>query len=317
MDKPVSRILFGTAMQPFQSGGDGKELLDEMFSLGINTFDTARVYGGSEKSLGEWIRSRNLRNKVVIFSKGGHPAGPVKRISEKAIRRDLETSLEELGTDYIDIYLLHRDDEKIPAGEIVEWLNALHKEGKIGAFGGSNWTHERIARANDYAKAHGLLPFTASSPYLGLADSVCDVWGGCVSAAGPSGAKERAWYRQTQMPLIAYSAMARGFFSGKFTYATRDSMKKVLDRFAVKGYASEENFERLKRAEELAAQKGATAAQISLAWLYHQDINAFAAISTSSKERMSQNIAALSLELTKEECAWLNLGINNPDRSGM
>ena len=83
-----------------------------------------------------------------------------------------------MRTDYIDIYLLHRDDPAVPASEIVEIFNAMHREGKIGAFGGSNWTHERIQEANAYAKDHGLIPFTVSSPNFGLADQIADPWGG-------------------------------------------------------------------------------------------------------------------------------------------
>ena len=124
--------------------GEGDSLLDAAFDLGMNTIDTARVYvdGNSESSIGGWMKRRNNRNDIVILSKGGHfdmATGRV-RVNREEMRYDLETSLKQLQTDYIDIYLLHRDDPHVPVGEIVEIFNEMHKEGKIGAFGGSNWT---------------------------------------------------------------------------------------------------------------------------------------------------------------------------------
>ena len=152
VDKPVSRILFGTAMMPFVTGGEGNELLDSIYEAGITAFDTARNYGAAESSFGKWVEERNIRDKIVILSKCGHPSQSGRsRINEIEMRRDLNDSLRELRTDYIDIYLLHRDDPKVPVEEIVEIFNAMHAEGRIGAFGGSNWTFERISEANEYA----------------------------------------------------------------------------------------------------------------------------------------------------------------------
>lgn len=152
VNKPVSRILFGTAIPPFMMGGDGNHLLDAMFEMGITTFDTARNYMAAEISFGKWIEERNIRDKIVILSKCGHPSMfGKKRISEIEIRKDLRKSLNYLHTDYLDIYMLHRDDPEVSVGEIIEIFNELHAEGKIGAFGGSNWTYERIAEANEYA----------------------------------------------------------------------------------------------------------------------------------------------------------------------
>ena len=168
VNKPVSRILLGTAVSPMLLGQDADEMLDAAFESGINAFDTARNYGGAERSLGRWLKARGVRKDAVILSKCGHPDGNGSRVNERAIRDDLSRSLEALQTDFIDIYLLHRDDKRVPVGEIVELLNALHNEGKIGAFGGSNWTHGRIAAANDYAREHGLTPFAVSSPNFSL-----------------------------------------------------------------------------------------------------------------------------------------------------
>ena len=164
VDLPVSRILLGTAMPPLLMGEDSNDLLNQIYKTGVNAFDTARNYLHAEKSLGRWIAERNMRDKIVILSKCGHPGADGKgRINEAEIRKDFATSAKLLNTDFIDIYLAHRDDREVFAGLIVEIFNAMHAEGKIGAFGVSNWTHERIEEANEYAYKHQMIPLTPIS----------------------------------------------------------------------------------------------------------------------------------------------------------
>ena len=314
VDKPVSRILYGTAAEPYQSGGDGSRLLDAMLSLGVNTFDTARQYGYAENSLGNWITARNNREKIVILSKCGHhiPETGEKRVNEKEMRKDLELSLSSLQTDYIDIYILHRDDPDIPVGEIVEIFNAMHAEGKIRAFGGSNWTDRRIQEANEYAYQHNLLPFTVSSPHFGLAEQITDPWGGgAVTITGAENEAARAWYRQTQIATVAYSSLGRGLFSGKLKSTDYENASRVMDCYAMKGFCSRENFERLRRCEILAAEKSVSVPQIAMSWIFRQNINIFAVVSTGSASRMQENIDALNLELTEKECLYLDLKCEN------
>ncbi|MDE7352582.1 MAG: aldo/keto reductase [Acetatifactor sp.] len=309
INKKISRIFYGTASMPFLAGEDGSELLDAMYGLGVNAFDIARGYGGAERSVGNWVEERGIREDVVLLSKCGHPDDQGnKRVNEKAIREDFAMSSEALRTDYIDIYLLHRDDLDVPAGEVVEIMNALYTEGKIRAFGGSNWTHQRIAEANEYADKHSLIPFTISSPNFGLADQIRDPWGsGCITISGPSNKEARFWYTENQMPVIAYSSLGRGLFSGKIKSEALERAPKVLDEAALRGYGCQENYERLRRCEELAEKKHCTVPQIAMAWIYSQKLNTFAVVSTSSAKRMQENIEALYMELTEEECAYLDL----------
>lgn len=314
VNKPVSRIFFGTAFPLALMGGDGSELFTAALDAGINAFDTARSYGNAERSLGNWLETSGRRDEVVLLSKCGHPdALGKKRINEREMRADLQKSLSELHTDYIDVYLLHRDDPETEVGTVVEAFNAMHAEGKIGAFGGSNWTHTRIETANEYAYRHNLIPFTASSPNFGLAEQINDPWGGgCVTVSGPENEAARAWYRRTQMPLIAYSSLGRGLFSGKLKSENADRAEEVLDRFARKGYACPENFERLRRAEILANKHGCTVPQIAMAWLFRNNMNVFAVATMSKPERIAVNAAALTLALTAEEAIYLNLEREDP-----
>lgn len=309
VEKKVSRILYGSAIQPFLDGKEDMELLDAVYDMGVNAIDTARVYGKAEQVLGRWIEERKLRDKVVILSKCAHPdIFGKKRVNEKEIREDFAQSSQYLRTDYIDIYLLHRDDPDVDAGEIIEIMNAMHEEGKIGAFGVSNWTHQRIAEANEYAARHHLIPFTVSSPNFGLAEQVHDPWGGgCVSISGPSNVRAREWYRESGMPVIAYASLAHGLFSGKVKSSEPKEAGKILDEFAMKGYVCPENFERLRRCEELAAKKNCTVSQIAMSWIFKQDLDTLAVVGTSKALRMQENIDAMHIKLSEEEAAYLDL----------
>ncbi|MFV0352710.1 MAG: aldo/keto reductase [Oscillospiraceae bacterium] len=307
---PVSRLFFGCATPKMLAGENVDPLLEAAYNSGITAFDTARNYGSSEVSLGHWLQTSGRRGNIVLLSKCAHHDIDTgrKRVTPQDIREDLAVSLSNLQTDFIDIYLLHRDDPGVPVGPIVEVLNELHTNGSIGVFGGSNWSHQRIAEANEYAYKHNLLPFSVSSPNFGLAEQVKDPWGGgCVTISGRENADAREWYRQNQMPVIAYSSLGRGLFSGLVKSGEAQQATRFMDAPAMEGYASPDNFERLRRAEELAAQKGCTVAQIALAWIFHQTLNVFAVFSTTNPARIEQNILALDVPLTQQEALYLNL----------
>jgi len=308
--KPVARLILGTMIISAQEQERSFALLDAVFELGGNTLDTAYVYAGgnSERGIGQWMKARGNREQVVIITKGCHHNADRKRVTPFDLAADLHDSLARLQTDYVDVYLLHRDDPSLPVGPIVEALNEHWRAGKIRAFGGSNWTHERIQAANDYAAARGLQPFTASSPNYGLAEQVLDPWGpGCVTLSGPQNAAARAWYQANQMPVLAYSSLGRGFFSGRVAANDPEGAKALLDRAALTAYCHEVNFRRLARAEQLAAAKGVTVPQLALAYILHSPLNVFPLVGAANGEEFAQNLAALDLALSADERAWLNL----------
>lgn len=307
LEKPISRLFFGTAVMPIFTGTELNHVFDAALAQGINAFDTARGYGYAEKSLGIWMQARNNRERVVILSKCGNcDAEGRVHIDRQVIESELAASLELLQTDYIDIYLLHRDDPQTPVSEIMETLNEAWRSGKIRVFGVSNWTHQRIQEANDYAIAHGLQGFAVSSPNYGLADQVCDPWGGgCVTVSGPRNTEARSWYTATQMPLVAYSSLGRGFFSGKFRSDNPEAARQILDPAAQKGYLYPENLERLRRAEQLAAEKQCSVPQIAMRYLFSGTMNVFAVVSTLNPRRMQENIHAALHPLSRQEADWL------------
>jgi aryl-alcohol dehydrogenase-like predicted oxidoreductase len=307
---PVSRIVFGTANPVMQEGRDATELLDAAFAGGINCFDTARVYGMAEKSLGDWITKRGNREQLVIVDKGAHPLPDttVPRVNPAAIEADLSRSLSLLATDYVDIYLLHRDDVTQPVGPIVEKLNELRERGKLRLFGVSNWTTDRIEAANEYAYEHDLEPMTVSSPNYGLAEQVLDPWGGgCVSISGPNEAINRRWYQDSGMTVFAYAVLGHGLLSGKVRSDKLSQVTNLLDPYAIRGYCSRENYERLRRTEQVAEKHGCTVAQAALAWVLAQPLQVFAEVSASLPTRLESNLKALDVELTEAEMRYMDL----------
>jgi aryl-alcohol dehydrogenase-like predicted oxidoreductase len=121
-----------------------------------------------------------------VIGKGAHHDAQTleRRVNADAIHEDIQISLNSMQLERMDVYILHKDDEDAPVGPVVEALNEENAAGRIGAFGGSSWTHQRIAEANAYAEAHNLKPFAVSSPNLALAVLVEPMWTGCVTLAG-------------------------------------------------------------------------------------------------------------------------------------
>ena len=310
VEKPVSRVFFGTAMMPLLLGKDADYLLDSAYACGITAFDCARGYGMAEKSLGNWIKHRNNRERIVLLTKCGNVSlrGKVC-INRKVIEKELKTSLKVLKTDYIDIYLLHRDDPNTPVSEIIDCLNEQQRAGKIRVFGVSNWTKERIEEANTYAAEHDLNGFAVSSPNFSLAEQVNDPWGGgCVTVSGNENREVRNWYAKQEMPVLAYSSLGRGFFTGKFKSGDYEGAKKVLDSAAQKGYLHPVNMKRLERCEKLAQKKGCSVSDIAMRYVFGSDMKVCALVSTSNPKRLRQNIRASLLPLTEEEISYLETG---------
>jgi aryl-alcohol dehydrogenase-like predicted oxidoreductase len=316
VDKPVSRLILGTMIISSREPERSFALLDAAFAHGCNTFDTAHGYGGgySERGLGQWMAERGNRERVVIVSKACHHNADRKRVTPFDLASDLYDSLARLQSDYVDVLLLHRDDPALPVGPIVEALNEHLEAGRIRAFGGSNWTHERINEANEYAGAHGLRPFTASSPNYGLADQIENPWGpGCVSVSGPGNRAARAWYGASQMPVMAYSSLARGLFSGRITPENFEETRSTLDRACLTAYCHEPNFERLRRALRLAEIKGVSVPQLVLAFMFASPLNVFPIVGAASGDEFKENVKAFDLALGEQERAWLDLEVDRLD----
>jgi aryl-alcohol dehydrogenase-like predicted oxidoreductase len=312
----VSRLVLGSMVfstEP-ERFATTRRLLDRFVSAGGTTVDTARIYasGSSESAIGQWLERSGRRQDVVVLGKGAHHNSTTleRRVTPAAIHEDIMTSLAEMRLETIDIYILHKDDPDADVGPIVEALNEEARAGRITAFGGSSWTHQRIAEANAYAAAHGLQPFTVSSPNLALAVPNEPMWTGCISIAGD--AEAQTWYQQTSMPVFAWSAQARGFFSGRYRPELTDGATADAQN-VIRTYYSDANWERYRRADVLAELKGCTLRQVALAWVLHSPLEVFALIGPAIVAELDDCLGSLEVELTPAEVAWLNLENSRSD----
>jgi len=291
--KPVSQIVMGTLGA--KNVEQASPLFDEFVSQGGNCFDTARHYGDAELVFGEWMRLRGNRAETVVITKGAH----TPNCNPETVTKELGESLERLQTDFVDIYFLHRDNRDIPVGEFVDVLNEHKDAGRIGVFGGSNWSLSRVDEANEYAARNGVAGFSVLSNHMSLARMVEAPWDGCLAA---SDAESRKWLAERQMPLFPWSAQARGFFVDG-----RAAPDDLSDPELVRCWYSDDNFERLSRVRQIAAQQGVQAISMALGYVLRQPTPTFPLIGPLSVEETQSSLAALDVELTADDVKWLNL----------
>ena len=310
IDLPLSALALGSHFYRLADGAVWHALLDHYLEVGGTVLDTARGYGESEQVIGRWLAQRDVRERLVLLTKGGHGQrhGVTEGDFAAAIEAELSTSLEVLGTEQVDLYLLHRDSLAFDAGTIIEALNGELRRGRVRALGASNWEYDRIEQANAYARDRGLQGFSVISNHLALAQSAEPFWPGLV-AVGSDG---RRWHRRTSVPLLVFSSQARGFFSGRYGPHQRAAAPGTLDPLdarVIEVYGSDANFARLERARQLGREKGGySATQIALAWLLHQPLPLIPIIGPRNREELASSFAALELRLTPEETRWLESG---------
>lgn len=303
--KELSPIALGCDSLPFKKDKGAEEVLEGMISLGINCFDTARGYARSEEAIGKFLRSGKVkREDVFVISKGCLPR-LFSRLKKRCLVADLDTSLKTLGT-YIDLYLLHRDDQRADLVSIFSVLNQYRKEGKILRYGVSNWRKERIEEAMRICREHGFAPIEAVSNNFTPTVWEKDPWGGgdgCVSVSGNP--EEIQFYRNTKMPLFSYSPLGRGFLTGRVKSGEKETYS-VLDRSAKRAYLSKRNLETLKRIEEVAKKRSSTVAETSLAYIVSSGMAVYPVIGSTNPKRMKQNLDALKRPLSAEEVAYID-----------
>jgi aryl-alcohol dehydrogenase-like predicted oxidoreductase len=301
LDRDLSRVALGSAWFKSMRFDEVATTLETWVELGGNVIDTAQNYGkgASESAIGRWLTESGRRDDVVIITKGGHPYEGRSRLTANDLTADLDGSFERLGVDAIDLWMLHRDEASLPVGEILDTVARVTDGRTIRSIGASNWTTDRLAEADAYARSHGVRGFGASSPNLALARQIAEPWPGCVSASDPD---SRHWYETTQLPLFAWSAAAAGYFAGR-----AENPDPIRTDSVAATYDSPENRERRRRAEEIAARLDVTATQVAVAWVLNQPFPTFAVVGPDRLEELRQSAAAADLELTPDDVSWLAL----------
>lgn len=269
-------------------------VLDAYLDAGGNLIDTAAVYGMgvSEQTVGDWMKSRGVRSKVYISTKGGHPSLPDwnRRITEADIRADMEKSLRYLQTDCVDVYFLHRDDETKPVEAIMPILNRLVEEGKTRFIGASNWTVARINEANAFARENGMAEFSVSQIFWnGAVINKEGVYDPTLVAMDET---QHAGYAENGMPVMAYTAQAQGLFSH-----IRDKGYGGLSEGLTRTYINPATVARAERILSVSADTGISPTALSLAYLLRdKEVKAYPILGISRVERLSEALEVFELK---------------------
>ncbi len=295
---------FGTKMDLAQSC----DRLDFYFdTLGGKTIDTATIYGervpgdsASEKTIGEWLKGRKREN-VLIISKGccfkqTDPGTP--RVTPEALKEDLDQSLAALGTDYIDLFLLHRDNRNVPVGPLMDLLEDYTRQGVIRAAGVSNWWTDRIAEANRYCDEHGYARMCVSEIQWSYVPQTPGNEMGKNENNGWMNASEFMAYKENEIPVLAWSSQALGYIPKVLSGADPGPMGAHFD--------SPLSRARAKRAQHLAEELGVTPTQISVAYLLCSGIAAGAIVGASSNEQLRESFASADIALSDAQMDYLN-----------
>ncbi len=299
-DRDVTVIGLGTADYGGKiSESQAREFMDGYLAVGGNFIDTARVYGDfktprdgeSEKIIGRWMSERHCRDSVFLSTKGGHPhlAGlRVPRLSREEVRADMAASLEDLQTDHVDIYWLHRDDRRRPVRDILETLQSLIDDGSARLVGVSNWKADRIAEANECAAAHGLTPLFADQPQFSLARSRMFGDPTLVTMTRPLW----EYHKKTGMVCVCFSSQAGGYF------AKRANPDAKLSFGAQAQYRSRANDETFRRLTAMSAETGMSVSALCMAWLTCQPFPTFALAGASRMAHIEAMAESGSAALT-------------------
>lgn len=309
LDKPVSAIGIGTRDFHPDNRRHDFAMLDAFVAGGGTYLDTAEVYriaedrGCAESVIGQWISARpGVREKVVLASKGlipgyyGKPYRDNVVITPEAVHHSISDSLARLHTDYLDVWMFHRDSPELPVGPLVDAMDDEIRRGRVRTYGASNWSSERLQQALDYARATGKRKITFTSPLFGLAKPNEPYSPGTISVAD----NDKDWFVQKHFPVVAWASLGSGFFMS-------DTPQENPESDMARVFYSEDNLARKKRAEQLAAKKRRSVVEIVLGYVISQEFSAIALSGAQTLQEVEDTICAGDVQLNRAECNWLDL----------
>ncbi|MCF3964449.1 aldo/keto reductase [Streptomyces fuscigenes] len=299
-DLSVSPLCLGANV--FSWSADEKAtfaVLDAYTAAGGNFVDTSDSYGrladgskgsGSELLIGQWMAARGKRDDVVVATKvGSHPE--YKGLAPETIRSAAEGSLRRLGTDRIDLYYTHFDDESVPVEDIISTLDELVKAGKVRHIAASNISPERLSASLAFSEREGLARYVALQPHYNLVSR--DTYEGELQDVVARGG----------LSALPYFALAAGFLTGKYRPGT--TVESVRADRAAAHLGTERGQKVLAELDAVAQERGAELATVALAWLAQRPTVAAPIASARTVEQLPALLAAQDLRLTDEEMARL------------
>ena len=275
---------------------DAGRMVETALDAGVNFVDTANGYskGQSEEMLGELLGAR--RRDLVLATKVGFRAGDAitaAGLSRRHVFEACDASLARLRTDYIDLYVVHKEDPFTPLEETLEALDSLVRAGKVRYLGFSNWAAWKAAAAVEMQKARGWAKFTSGQMYYSLVGR--DVEHDVVP-----------FMRHAGLSMNVWSPLAGGFLSGKYTRENLKESENRLSGFDFLPTDKELGFRVVERMRELADAHGASVAQVALAWLLAKPIVSSIIVGATKLHQLEDNLKAVEVKLTEEELSELD-----------
>jgi aryl-alcohol dehydrogenase-like predicted oxidoreductase len=278
------------------------ELLDRFVEAGFNAIDTADVYsawapgnkgGESETIVGEWMKSRGARERVVVITKVGSPMGPGKKgLSPAYIEEACEASLKRLRVEAIDLYLAHWPDPDTPYEHTLAGYDKLLKKGKARSVGASNLNAEQLGAALAVARRNNLPRYDVLQPEYNLYDR-----GGF---DGPL----RELCMAEEIGVVTYFSLAKGFLSGK--YRSEADLGQSPRGGGVKAYLNERGLRILNALDEVSRRLSAKPAEVALAWLMQRPGVTAPIASATNLDQIESLIKAASLSLPSTDVKALD-----------
>lgn len=273
-------------------------LVKSALDAGINFIDTANIYatGVSESILGQSLKNLGVaRDDVVIATKVLGPMGPTQNhrgASRGHIETQVKASLQRLGLEHIDLYQIHGFDPVTPMAETFETLTDLVRRGLVRYIGLSNWAAWQIVKALGVAEARRLAPILSLQAYYSL------VGRGLEREIAPM-------LKSEKLGLMVWSPLAGGFLSGKYDAEGRAADGRRVD-FPFPPVVPSEGAAAVETARRIAEAKGASVAQVALAWLLHKEVVSSVIVGAKRVEQLQDNIGATALSLSRDEMAALD-----------
>ena len=301
----VSRICLGTmtygtsSWRPWVLNEDeSRPFFKQALEMGINFFDTADMYslGVSEEVTGRALRDFARREEVVIATKVFYPMSSKPNhggLSRLHILRSIDDSLRRLGTDYVDLYQIHRFDPETPIEETVEALHEVVKSGKARYLGASSMYAWQFAKMLYLADRHGWTRFTSMQNHYNLIyrEEEREMIPLCLAEG---------------IGVIPWSPLARGFLTGtRRQDSYGETARSLSDEYSRALYTPETDFEIIDRVAELAQRRGVKRATIALAWMLQKPGITAPIIGASKMGHLEDGLAALEIKLAEEEMKFL------------
>ncbi len=298
-DFQISRIAFGTgSVMKDLTGDEYFALFDLYASKGGNVLDTAPGYcgGRSEKYIGEWMKLHHNREQIFISTKACHAfPGEPSRLTYRDMSDDLDQSLRQLDTDYVDILWIHNDDEAVSVEKIMDDLNRVIENGRVRSIGCSNWTVDRLEKANAYAASAGLHGFFANQIQWSLAAAETDAYARAFNALTMDD-RSYKWYVKNDIAVFAFSAAARGFFS----VAAAGGLDAVSES-TMSFFGTPNNIRRLENVKKYMAGHNCPASVPVIGYITNNRLKGVALTSASRISTLKETLEAADAEMTAEE----------------